>query len=205
MIFDFDKTLVGRDSFRLFGHIGASGPVERALLVGYAVASKLGLISNGRYKELVLGRVWLRRTMRERAALLDAVRDALRAVTVAPTVEALQSHIRRGDVVAVLTASPEFYVTQFLAEISEDVDVRGSAVVESGDRVRVDNLYGERKAVAAAELIVEIGAGTVHVYTDHADDLALMKLADMITLVDPPQSTIAAADRAGLTYEILAT
>ncbi|NIS31973.1 MAG: hypothetical protein GWO04_19355, partial [Actinobacteria bacterium] len=75
--------------------------------------------------------------------------------------------------------------------------------VESGDRVRVDNLYGERKAVAAAELIAASGAGIVHVYTDHADDLALMKLADMITLVDPPQSTIAAADRAGLTYEIL--
>ncbi|NIS31974.1 MAG: hypothetical protein GWO04_19360, partial [Actinobacteria bacterium] len=93
-------------------HIGASGPVERVLLLGYAVASKLGLISNGRYKELLLGRVWLRRSSRERTALLEALHDALRAVTIEPTVEALQSHVRRGDVVAVVTASPELYVSE---------------------------------------------------------------------------------------------
>lgn len=205
VIFDFDKTLVARDSFRLLGDLGASGRGQRLLFLALAALSKIRLLSNRRYKELVLDRVWRRRSPRQRDEILIRLLDSLRSLTIEPSVAALQDHLQRGDTVAVVTASPEFYVAEFMAQISDAVRVRGSRVVESDKGLHVSNLRGERKAVAGAELISESGAEIVHVYTDHADDLPLMKLANRITLVDPPQATIAAADRAGLDYEILAT
>ena len=53
-LFDFDKTLVSRDSFRLLGDLGARSALERGKLFGDAVVAKLGGMTNERYKERVL-------------------------------------------------------------------------------------------------------------------------------------------------------
>lgn len=204
-IFDFDKTLVARDSFRLFGGLGASGPVERALLFGYAALARIGVISNTRYKVLVLQRVWLRRQAAARAILLTRVQEALQGLVVESTVTALRAHLDRGDRVAVLTASPEFYIAPFLADISPAIELHGSQVQERGGKTRVENLYGKRKAAVAGTLITEMQPGLVHVYTDHEHDIALMRLAGRVSLIRPKAATIAAVEKAGIEFDVLAT
>jgi len=204
-IFDFDKTLVARDSFRLFGGLGASGPVERALLLGYAALARIGVISNTRYKVLVLRRVWQRRQAPARAVLLTRVQEALQGLVVESTVTALRAHLDRGDRVTVLTASPEFYIAPFLADISPAIELHGSQVQERGGKTRVENLYGKRKAAVAGTLITEMQPGLVHVYTDHEHDIALMRLAGRVSLIRPKAATIAAVEKAGIEFDVLAT
>ncbi len=204
-IFDFDKTLVARDSFRLFGGLGASGPAERALLFGYAALARIGVISNTQYKVLVLRRVWLRRRAPARAVLLTRVQEALQGLVVETTATALRAHLQRGDRVAVLTASPEFYIGPFLADISPAIELHGSQVEERDGKIRVENLYGKRKAAVAGILISEIQPGLVHVYTDHEHDIALMRLAGRVSLVRPKAATIAAVEKAGIEFDVLAT
>lgn len=203
-LFDFDKTLVSRDSFRLFGSLGAGGAIERSLLFTYAGLAKIGAISNARYKELVIARVWQRLDSSGRDALLDRVRNALAASLIDPAMTAMRGHLERGDPVAILTASPEFYLVRFLEEVSSDIALHGTLFEEVEGRVVVRNLYGERKAVLAVSLITEAAADAVHVYTDHHSDIALMKLADRVSLVDPKRPTIAAVQKAGIAYEVLA-
>ena len=204
-IFDFDKTLVARDSFRLFGGLGASGPVERALLLGYAALARIGVISNTRYKVLVLQRVWLRRRAAARAVLLTRVQEALQGLVVESTTTALRAHLDRGDRVAVLTASPEFYIASFLADISPAIELHGSQVQERDGKIRLENLYGKRKAAVAGTLITEMQPGLVHVYTDHEHDIALMRLAGRVSLIRPKAATIAAVEKAGIEFDVLAT
>ncbi len=204
-IFDFDKTLVARDSFRLFGGLGASGPVERALLFGYAALARIGVISNTRYKVLVLQRVWLRRRAAARAVLLTRVQEALQGLVVESTTTALRAHLDRGDRVAVLTASPEFYIASFLADISPAIELHGSQVQERDGKIRLENLYGKRKAAVAGTLITEMQPGLVHVYTDHEHDIALMRLAGRVSLIRPKAATIAAVEKAGIEFDVLAT
>lgn len=204
-IFDFDKTLVARDSFRLFGGLGASGPLERARLFGYAALARVGVISNTRYKVLVLRRVWLRRQAAARTVLLARVQAALEGLVIASTDTALRAHLQRGDRVAVLTASPEFYIAPFLADISPAIELHGSQVEERDGKIRVDNLYGKRKAAVAGTLISEMEPGLVHVYTDHEHDIALMRLAGRVSLVRPRAATITAVEKAGIEFDVLAT
>ena len=64
-LFDFDKTLISRDSFRLLAEIGARSFFERWLLFLYAGITKLGWIDNRRYKGLVLDRIWRGRSLGE--------------------------------------------------------------------------------------------------------------------------------------------
>ena len=202
-LFDFDKTLVARDSFRILGSAGSNGSLQRLGMLGYAVMAKVGIITNTRYKELVLERVWLSRDSASRSELVGEVDELLRDIVVAPVLAALRTHVERGDGVAVLTASPEFYVSPFVHDISPDIRVRGTVVEEGRDGLKIENLFAEAKAVAVAQLISAAGAPTVHVYTDHENDLAVMKLADAITLVEPSRATIAAVNRAGLEFEVL--
>jgi phosphoserine phosphatase len=202
-IFDYDKTLVAGDSFRLFAARAAADRADRVRFLAHAVLAKLRLISNGRYKELVLDRTWRRLDPGARAALVSGFVDELRGMLVDPVVERLHAHLGAGDAVAVLSASPAFYLEAAVRSIAADVAARGSTVHEEGGRIHVDNLYGERKADAARELIAGADGATVHVYTDNRSDLPLMALADRLTLVRPSSSTVAAAERAGLDFEVL--
>jgi phosphatidylglycerophosphatase C len=202
-IFDFDKTLVSKDSFRLFGTVWAAGPTERVLLLGYAVLARLGLVTNKRYKELVLERVWQPRDADERAAKTAETTDGLGRLLVTAVVAELRAHLEAGDRVIVLSASPVIYLGPLLAEISPDIEVHGSDIWEAGGRLEVGNLFGDRKAELARNLIAGTTPGSIHVYTDHKHDLELMKLADHVTLVRPKPATVAAVERAGLDFEVL--
>jgi len=202
-LFDFDKTLVARDSFRMLGELGARSSLERALLFAYAGVTKLGWIDNTRYKELVLTRIWCGRTEAERAQLLDALSESIRASSIEATWARLREHLDRGDRVAILSASPEFYLGPYMASISGDIQVLASSVEETGAGVVVDNLFRDRKATRAKGLIEEHIPSRVVVYTDHRDDLPMMKLAQHIVLVRPFEDTIESVRETGIPFEVL--
>ena len=110
-IFDIDKTLVARDSFRLVGDLCARGHAERGLRFGFAAICRLVLMTNTRYKKLVLRQVWARGTDAFHEEKLAELHDCLQALLIEPGVHALEKHAGRGDNIAVLSASPLFYLT----------------------------------------------------------------------------------------------
>jgi HAD superfamily phosphoserine phosphatase-like hydrolase len=205
-IFDFDKTLVSRDSFRLFGELGARSGLEKLLLFGFAVMCRFGAIDNCRYKELVLGRVWLGRSPDEREALRDKLSAAMTSLTIEPAMAKLRKHLSEGHEVAIFSASPEWYLRPFVHAISAEIEVFGSLIEERPEGgVRVENLFRERKAEKARKFVERRTPSKTWVYTDHRDDLELMRLGDRITLVRPKQSTIDAVRAAGIEFEVIAS
>jgi phosphoserine phosphatase len=204
-LFDFDKTLVSRDSFRLFAEIGARSAFERWLLFAYAVATKLGWIDNRRYKILVLDRIWRARPTREREKLIDALHEAMRALSIDSAWRRLRAHLESGDRVAVLSASPEFYLAPFIASVSTDITVHGSTISETPEAIEVENLFRDRKATRGRELIDRYEPARVIVYTDHRDDIALMRLGDHVVLVRPQATTQQRVREEGIEFEVLVT
>jgi len=203
-LFDFDKTLVSRDSFRLLGDLGARSALERGKLFGDAVVAKLGGMTNERYKERVLERIWAPRSQAEQAGLLEAHAALLEGLAIDATWTRLQAHLDCGDHVAVLSASPRFYLEPFVAKFAEAIEVHASEVAIEGRRVRVTNLYREAKAECARAIRARLLPERTLVYTDHRDDLPLMQLADHVVLVRPEATTRQRVQQAGIAFEVLA-
>ncbi len=203
-LFDFDKTLVSRDSFRLFGDMAARSNVERGLLFGTAVITKLGWLSNAQYKERVIRRVWAERSEAERTGVLEAHASEMEALAIEPAWARLHAHLEHGDHVAVLSASPRFYLEPFVAKVSRDIELHASDVEIDGQAVSVDNLFREAKALCAASILERVKPSRTIVYTDHRDDIPLMKLADHVVLVRPEDTTRQRVAEAGIDFEVLA-
>jgi phosphoserine phosphatase len=202
-LFDLDKTLLVGDSFRLFGSLGAKGPVQRAILFAYAAVARIGIISNARYKELVLGAVWGSKGADGREVLLRAQLRAMHERALPAALAALRGYRERGDRVAVVTASPDLYVVPFVAEIDPGVVVLASEVEETPAGLRVENLFADAKALAAQQLIDSAAVSAIHVYTDHEHDIPMMQLAHRVVLVNPKPRTVGAVEKAGMPFEVV--
>ena len=203
-LFDFDKTLVANDSFRLFADMGAGSAIGRGLVFGFAAVCKLGWIDNRRYKELVLDRVWRRRPAEERSKLLREHALAMRSMEIADVWNCLRAHLEAGDVVAVLSASPEFYLAPYLKAVSPAIEVHGSKVDEASAGTTLDNLFRDQKARRAKEIVERVKPRHTVVYTDHIDDVGLMKLADEVHLVRPSERMQEQVREAGIAFEVMA-
>lgn len=203
-LFDFDKTLVSSDSFRLFADMGAGSAIRRGLVFAFAAVCKLGWIDNRRYKELVLDRVWKTRPPEERSALLRDHAEAMRAIEITSVWSRLRAHLDAGDHVAVLSASPEFYLVPYLDAVSTAIEVHGSKVEDVASGTRVDNLFRDQKAARAKEIVERANPSHTVVYTDHIDDVGLMKLADEVHLVRPSERMQEQVREAGIVFEVLA-
>jgi HAD superfamily phosphoserine phosphatase-like hydrolase len=205
-LFDFDKTLVARDSFRLFGQMAAGSRWQRVRLLGEALVYKTGVTTNGDYKARVLRAVWAGKTEAAREAHLRRFREVLRRCERPNVVKALRDHLRVGDAVAILSASPRFYLAPFVRERwSKKIDVHGSDVRVEGRGVTVDALYGEKKRALAQRLLRERAPEVVWAYTDHLSDLPLLQLADRRRLVAPSRALRRAMRERGLDYEVIPT
>ncbi len=203
-LFDFDKTLVSRDSFRLFADMGARSLLERGRLFAAAAISKLGWMTNTRYKERVLDRVWVRRTEAERAGLLEAHAIEMEGLAIEPAWTRLRAHLDQGDHVVVLSASPRFYLGPFIEKVSAAIEVHGSEVTLEGRHAKVENLYREAKAERGRAILERLQPNRTIVYTDHRDDIPLMQLADHVVLVRPEDTTRQRVQEAGIEFEVLA-
>jgi phosphatidylglycerophosphatase C len=199
-VFDFDKTLVAGDSFRLFGRIAAASRREHRYTLLLAALCKARLLSNAAYKERVLQRVWHGRAPEAQATILAGLYRQLEGLAHGAIVRRLREHLRLGHQVVVLSASPAFYVAPFVHEVwSRDIEVLASRFGhgEGG------NLYGTRKAEATRRLIEARRPRAVWVYTDHRSDLPLIEMADHVRLVRPSAGLVRTLRARGIAFEVM--
>jgi phosphoserine phosphatase len=174
-------------------------------VLGLAVCCKFGLLNNSAYKSLVLTRVWPENRMRHRDAVLQRFFHRLRRLENSRVIDRLKRHLGRGDDVAVLSASPEFYLSSFVQSWSADIRVLGTRTRHVDGRVEVENLHGDAKAACGQTLIDELRPDVIWVYTDHIDDLPLIRLATHIGLVSPSARLTRSLERSGIKFEIIDT
>jgi phosphoserine phosphatase len=198
-VFDFDRTLVAGDSFRLFSRIAAASHREYAYTLLVAALCKAGLISNAAYKERVLQRLWYGRTPDEQAKILTGVYEQLGRWAYGAIVRRLREHLQLGHQVVVLSASPAFYVAPFVRQAwSGDIEVLASKFGQG----ECGNLYGARKAEEMRRLI-EARPPVVWVYADHRSDLPLIEMAHRVCLVRPSAGLVRTLRARGIAFEVM--
>ena len=107
-IFDFDKTLIRGDSFRMFSLLASENLWKKALVLALALGGKAGWINNQRYKEYVLRFVWIKKNEKNRAKILQKLSHRLHQLERPQIVNLLRIHLQQGDRVVVISASPLF-------------------------------------------------------------------------------------------------
>ena len=202
-IFDFDKTLIRKDSFRIFSLLASEKIWKKELVLFLALCSKAGLISNKRYKEWVLRIVWLTKNEKERERLLQELHLEFRRLQNPNVLNLLKNHIERGDCVVVLSASPAFYLRPYVRFWSKDVEVFGSELQIVNGKIKFQNLYALQKALCAKSIIEQKRPSSVWVYTDHISDLPVIQLADRVRLVNPSVKLCDRLHRLNIAYEIV--
>ena len=202
-IFDFDKTLIRRDSFRFFSLLASESLWSKTLVLLLALGSKAGLLSNEKYKKSVIQSVWLKKDEKERDRLLQKLFFELRGLENTEIVYALKTHIEQGDRVVVLSASPSFYLKPYVQFWSEDIKVFGSELQIVNGKIKFDNLYGLRKELCARSIIEQEKPSEVWIYTDHISDLPIIKLADHVRLVRPSAKLCDKLRQLTIKYEIV--
>ncbi len=201
VIFDFDKTLISGDSFRVLSRIAARSPLETLEALALAVVCKLGFLDNTAYKTRVLARLWWSKSAAERTARLGALQRRLESLERASVVALLRQHLDEGHDVLVVSASPAFYVAPFVRRWSDRIEVYASSVEEGGPVT--ENLRGERKAVLARRLIDERAPSRVWVYADHLSDLPLIELSDRVRLLQPSARLLRSLRRQRIDFEVV--
>ena len=199
-VFDFDKTLVAADSFRLFSRLAAGSRREHTYTLLLAALCKAGLMSNAAYKERVLQRLWSGRAADERAEVLAGLYRQLERLAYGAIVRCLREHLQLGHQVVVLSASPALYVAPFVHEVwSGEVDVLASRF----GRGEAGNMYGARKAEVLRRLIEARRPRVVWVYTDHRSDLPLIEMAHHVRLVRPSAGLLRALRARKIAFEVM--
>jgi phosphatidylglycerophosphatase C len=202
-LFDFDGTLISTDSFRLLSLMAAGSPVGQVHMGLLAVACRLGLIDNDGYKQRVLRAIWQGRSPAQRERLLGALQERLGALLRAGVAERLRQHVRAGDRVAVISASPLCYLEPFMQQLAPGVEVHGSQMRDTAAGVALDNLYGTAKLGAARAVLGRHPGARSLLYTDSLSDLPLMQLVDHTCLVAPASTTVRTLRRLGLSFEVI--
>lgn len=202
-IFDFDKTLIRGDSFRLFGVFCSKKISEKMFVLFLALCNKSGLITNEKYKEWVLRIVWLTKDEKQRELFLQELYFDFRKLENPDVVNLLKTHIELGDRVIVLSASPLFYLEPYVQLWSKEIEVYGTQIQFLNGRVVLQNLHRARKAQCARAIINQTEPSSVWVYTDHISDLPIIQLADRVRLVKPSAALCTKLNKLNIEFEIV--
>lgn len=200
-VFDFDKTLIRSDSFRMFAAEIAPSAAHRLFAFGCAVFARFGLMSNAEYKSTVLKRLWEGRSPSEKDRLLQSFVRKLGVLERRTVVERLKHHLGRNDDVVVMSASPGFYVEPFVRAWSEDVEV----VASTFDGEHHLNMYAAEKRRAIQRLVASKQPREVWVYTDHHSDLPLIAAASHVRLVEPSRRLVKELRKRSIAFDVVQT
>jgi len=201
-VFDFDKTLIKKDSFRIFSLLASDNSWKKIIVYFLALCHKSKVISNSFYKVSVLRTVWFSKNKREKELFLEEFYKALKKIENKRVLDALKKHIEIGDKVVVISASPLFYLEPYVKILSDNIEVLGSKFRLSGGRTEFFNLYGDQKVLCAREIIQKMRPNVVWVYTDHISDLPIIKLADKVRLIHPSAKLIKKLNQLKIDHEI---
>jgi len=199
-IFDFDKTLINVDSFRLFSFLACRKYIEKMLIVLLTIGSGIGLINNTSYKRIILTTIWHTRSKAEKDAILKRLFSRLTQRLNHNVLKILNEHINSNEPVLVISASPEFYVRPFVNCISQNIIVHSSVFNENVGLNNVLNLYAKEKVEYVKRFIDQEGAKEVFVYTDSISDLPIIKLANNVRLVKPNIRLCLMLQKLGIRY-----
>lgn len=194
-VFDLDRTVTKWGTFTPFLLFAARGRPLKYLLIGplllAALGYKLGLISRGRLKELMLGAVLGGATRAEVAAHAEAFIERRVKPGLRPgALRAIADHKAKGHYLTLATASFEFYVEPLGHQLGFDAVVATRSVWGEGARLdgRIDgeNCYGAEKLRRLEEALPGLKSRyRVIAYSDSHADIPLLGWADVGIAVNP--------------------
>ena len=199
-IFDFDKTLITVDSFRLFSLTAADTWWKRVLVFVLAVLCKFRIIDNAHYKLSVLRLVWAGREKEQKSRILKALYRSMNSSQNAQTVSLMLDHLNRNDEVVIISASPDFYLRPYVESSWSNIRVFASDYQEHDGKFFLRNMYREEKANCARKLSEDLSPGKVVLYTDHISDAPLMKIADLTKIVRPSKRICEKLNKMGVKF-----
>ena len=188
VVFDFDGTIIARDSFVMLSNYFAKKAFKKLLLIRLLfLLYNYKIISNTILKKLVFKYIWGRIHVHEiEQALQNICRFLKEDGSINEIVlNKIKEHIMNNDDVIVVSASPDQIVRLFLNEIlNVGIKILGTKLLvdEHGYLSGLQfNLYGKDKAY----ILKTLGIPVIDIfYTDSYEDSPLMRMSKQVNLVD---------------------
>lgn len=187
-VFDFDGTLVSRDTFKIFAVFVVGWRRFLWALTHCAwpiMLWKTGIISGGRAKEKLFGRLFAGIAYDEFVRRGGEFAEHIKTIERASVISFLKDHIGKGDEVFIVTASMPEWIIGWAATYGLDKDhVIGTAPEIGPDGLLTGKFQGRncRGKEKVARLIPRIGKRedyVIHAYGDSDGDLELLEFADV--------------------------
>lgn len=182
-LFDFDGTITFKDTFTPFVFRAvprARLAIGKVVLSPLIVAYKLGLLSASRMRRSIVHFGFRGRSEAEvRQAGLDYACSQLQSVVRAEALERLRWHQAQGDVVVVVSASLDVYLTEWCRQLGVDLicsELEANDGVLTG-RYRALDCAGPEKARRVRERYDLSVFDVVYAYGDTREDDAMLSLA----------------------------
>lgn len=208
VLFDVDRTLVGVNcTAALAKALASDGVVPRGAVASLAIEQLLYRLELRSFPALMnsaYGLIEGREISRVEACADRVVREVVAPAIYPEAVVRIAMHQASGDQVVLASAAPAVVIER----VARRVDVRDVIATEferAGSRygrVKTPQAYGAGK-VELAERADLLRAGRPHVYTDHAEDWALIAASGFATLVNPSPRLVRAARRHGIAHEVV--
>ena len=209
VLFDVDRTLLSGNCTAALAKALASDRVVRRSAVAALAIEQLLYKFNRRSFPALMERVYRLiegcEISRVETCAERAVRDVV-APTIYPEAAArIAMHQARGDKVVLASAAPAVVVERVARCVGVSSAVLATDFERIGPRfgpVRTPPAYGAGKLELAGRAGL-FDEGPPHVYTDHAEDWAMVLVSGFATLVNPTPQVVEDTCRHGIAHEVV--
>lgn len=208
VLFDVDRTLVSVNcTAALAKALASDGVVPRSAVGSLAIQQLLYRLKMRSFPALMASAYGLIEGCDIARVEACAERVAREVVVPALYPEAaarIAMHVARGDQVVLASAAPAVVIERVARCVGVNA-VIATEFEQAGRRfgpVRTPQAYGIGK-VELARRAGLLDAGPPHVYTDHAEDWALIAASGFATLVNPAPRLVRDARRDGIAHEVV--
>ena len=208
-LFDLDRTITRQGTYTPFllsvARHRPAAFLSVPLFLAAALAYRLGWISRGRLKEIMLRRVLGAMPRAQVQALAESfVENEIERRLRPGARAAIDRHRRAGHRLVLITASFDFYAEIFGQSLGFDDIIATAADWDGQDRltgrIAGENCYGPAKFRALARALPDLkNKYRLLAYSDHHTDADLLAWADVGTAVNPSRRLRLLAKRLGLT------
>ena len=198
VIVDLDGTLYSINTFEawIFFYLKDSFKSGRwriaSLLIWFSVLRKLRLISHAMLKREVI-----KLSFDVHESVLDSFVGLLKPYQNKYVIAALKAIDAGTNVLA--TAAPDFYASKLSGNTDFQMKVMTSSLIDSG--------WADCRGFEKIKQItqhVDLGEfDEIIFFTDHFDDIPLMKVSSRVVLVSPSSTTMRLVELEGLVYSVL--
>ncbi len=183
VLFDFDGTLTGKDSFlqfMLYSRGRLMTILGLMLLSPVMLLFKAGIIKNWRAKELLMKYFWggIQKEQFD-SMCTDFAQSRIPGIIRPEALQRLQMHKKQKDTIIIVTASAECWIRPWAETMG--VDLIGTQLEIENNRItgRISgkNCYGEEKVKRLREHINIASFDEIEVYGDSRGDKEILQLA----------------------------